>query len=452
MLVGPPAPAVLPLEPLQTLTASPLRALLLFLSVLGLGLAAMASAARLGIAGLRVRALSPGLYLPTAVLAGAVWVALICSVGSWLGVSVHWDLLAGVGLLALFATLALGATRLGRRGVGQALARARAALPALLRAEVLIGLVGLAALVYLVDRSPIVAWDARSIWFFRAKQMFIAGRFLPIDARTYSWAHPGYPLLYPSVIAFFSAFGGWDERRGSVAIAVLLGSLLSLVFVLARRTLGRWAGVAFAIVPGAYLLSLGISGMSDGYISLCLLVAVLGFASEETPEPVGWLGAFSAALIKREGFVFAFVLCAFFSLIGAPSRGRRWARRALPFLGFVPFVVHALWVRHLGTVDAYADAKLPAQAHDIWLRVTKIWDAIRTLGFGRSPIRLGVAGLALTVAYAHRWRVARRHDRVADGPRGAGLHVRGVHDHAVRFWPGTSGRRSIASCWTSRCC
>ena len=188
-------------------------------------------------------------------------------------------------MIGFFAMLALGVVRLRRGGASWARARelARAALPKLLRVEVLLGFVVLACVIIFIDRSPIVAWDARSIWFFRAKQLFTAGRFLPIDAKTYPWTHPGYPLLYPALAAFFSALRRWDEHMS--AISVLLASLMSLVFMLSRRALGRWSGLAFAIIP-ARISSRRATGGYAAASSPCLLVAVLGFVDDDT-EPVG---------------------------------------------------------------------------------------------------------------------------------------------------------------------
>jgi hypothetical protein len=404
-LTGPAAPDVRPPGQPQPLSSSPLRALVLFVSLLGCGLIGLASADRLGVAGGRLRTLPPGLVLPVTVLAGALVVGLVCSVTSWLGVTLRWGWLAVAGWIGFLAVVGLVAVRLVRGGAGWARFHARAPLTGPLRIEVLLGFVTLAAVAYYVDRTPIVAWDARSIWFFRAKQLFLAGRLLPVDANAYPWQHPEYPLLFPALAAFFSALGGWDERRAAVGITVLLASLMSLVFMLARRALGRWSGAAFAIVPCAYLLQGAMIGYADGFITLCLLVAVLGFASDGT-EPVGWLAAFAAAMIKREGFIFAVVLGALHSLIGPSSRGRRWSRRALPFLGFLPTVVHGLWVRRIGPPDTYAGSKLPAQAHEAWARLATIWDAIRAQGWARTPAKVGFAGLVLTIAYARRWRFA----------------------------------------------
>jgi hypothetical protein len=404
-LLGPPtAPTLVPHHPPQSLEGSPLRALLLTLSLLGFGLAALAGARRLPGVGARIRALPSALVIPAAIAVGALAVALLCSLASWTNLALRWNLVAAGGLAALGGVLVASGVRLRRAGAARARELARTVLGVLSRPEVLVGLAVIGVAAYVVDRLPIVTWDARSIWFFRAKQLFVSGHFLARDASEYSWTHPEYPLLYPAITAFFSSFGQWDERRAAMAIVLFFGVLLSLIFMLARRALGRGAGALFAAVPCVYLFQPALGGYADGFVTLSLLVAVLGFAGDDT-EVLGWLGAFSAAAFKREGFILAVFLAIVQTLIGTSSRGRRWSRRALPFLGFVPVLIHGAWVKHLGIPDTYAKAKLPATWVDITGRFEIIWSSIRDLGRTRSPIQLGVAGLILTVVFV---RDARR--------------------------------------------
>jgi hypothetical protein len=404
-LLGPPTTPKLAPRGYQSLSRGPGRALVLFVSLLGVGLVVLAGIRRIGGAGGYVEALTPGVLFPTAILVGALSVGLFWSLATWIHVSLRGEVLASAGLAGTLAISIAGIVRLVRKGNFKTRARdlARAALPVLRRPEVMLGLAFLVFATYIVDRSPIIQWDARSIWFFRAKQLFFSGRLLPEDAKTYPWAHPGYPLLYPAALAFFSSFGGWEERRAAVAVTVLFATLSSLVFMLARRTLGRWPGAVFASIPVLYLFAPVVGGYADGYVTLCLLIAVFGFCNDDT-EGFGWLGAFSAATIKREGFILALVVCAVHTVIGHPSRRRRWSRRAIAFVGFVPPVLHGLWVKHLGVADAYAGAKLPEQSHEIWNRFSTIWDAIRAQGWTRTPAKIGFVGLLLSLVFAGNWR------------------------------------------------
>ena len=327
-LLGPPAePKLVPREH-QSFSRSPVRALVLFVSLLGVGLVVLAGIRKLAGVGGYVAALTPGWLFPTAILVGALTVGLLWSLATWTHVSLPAAAIASAGLAGSLGVAVAAMVRLVRQGTFKTRTRdlARAALCVLRQPEVVLGLGFLVFAIYLIDRSPIFEWDARSIWFFHAKQLFFSGRMLPQDAKDYSWAHPGYPLLYPAVLSFFSSFGPWDERRAAVAISVLFAALSSLVFMLARRTLGRWPGAVFAFVPGLYLFDVIVTGYADSYVTLSLLIAALGFCNDDT-EGFGWLGAFSAAMIKREGFVLAFVLCAAHTVISDPSRRRRWSHR-----------------------------------------------------------------------------------------------------------------------------
>jgi len=407
-LLGPPTTPKLAPRGYQSFSRGPVRALVLFVSLLGVGLVVLAGIRRLAGVGGYIAALTPGLLFPTVILLGALSVGLLWSLATFMHVSLRGYVLASAGLAGTLGISVASIVRLIRKGTFKMRARAlsRAAVSVLRRPEVLLGLAFLVFAFYIVDRSPIMLWDARSIWFFRAKQLFFSGRLLPEDAGDYWWAHPGYPLLYPAVLAFFSSFGGWDERRAAVAVAVLFATLSSLVFVLARRTLGRWPGAIFAFIPGLYLFVFNLGGYADGYVTLCLLVAVLGFCSDDT-EGIGWLGAFSAAMIKREGFVLAFVLCAVHAVISNPCRQRRWSRRALAFVGFLPPALHNLWIKHLGVSDDFAGAKFPHQWHEFWSRFCTIWDAVRAQGWARTPAKIGFAGLMLSLVFAQNWRRSR---------------------------------------------
>ena len=407
-LLGPPAePKLVPREH-QSFSRSPVRALVLFVSLLGVGLVVLAGIRKLAGVGGYVAALTPGWLFPTAILVGALTVGLLWSLATWTHVSLPAAAIASAGLAGSLGVAVAAMVRLVRQGTFKTRTRdlARAALCVLRQPEVVLGLGFLVFAIYLIDRSPIFEWDARSIWFFHAKQLFFSGRMLPQDAKDYSWAHPGYPLLYPAVLSFFSSFGPWDERRAAVAISVLFAALSSLVFMLARRTLGRWPGAVFASIPVLYLFAPVVGGYADGYVTLCLLIAVFGFCNDDT-EGFGWLGAFSAAMIKREGFVLAFVLCAAHTVISDPSRRRRWSHRALIFAGFVPPALQSLWIKHLGVVDAYATAKLPTQAHEFWSRLVTIWDAVRAQTWARTPAKIGLVGLLLSLVFVRNWRRSR---------------------------------------------
>jgi hypothetical protein len=407
-LLGPPAEPKLVPRGHQSFSRSPVRALVLFFSLLGVGLVVLAGIRKLAGVGGYVAALTPAWLFPTAILVGALTVGLLWSLATWTHVSLPAAAIASAGLAGSLGVAVAAMVRRVRQGTFKARTRdlARAALCVLRQPEVVLGLGFLVFAIYLIDRSPIFEWDARSIWFFHAKQLFFSGRMLPQDAKDYSWAHPGYPLLYPAVLSFFSSFGAWDERRAAVAMSVLFATLSSLVFMLARRTLGRWPGAAFAFIPGLYLFGVVVTGYADSYVTLCLLIAALGFCNDDT-EGFGWLGAFSAAMIKREGFVLAFVLCAGHTVLSDPSRRRRWSRRALIFAGFVPPALHSLWIKHLGVVDEYATAKLPTQAHEFWSRLVTIWDAVRAQTWARTPAKIGLVGLLLSLVFVRNWRRSR---------------------------------------------
>src|SRR5690606_37357055 len=163
--------------------------------------------------------------LPVAVLLGALGRGLFASAATWLRLAwPRW-----------------GVAALGLAGLARAAWRARASARGLLRwlrapehalfAALLGGLVARALLL------PIAGWDGRSIWLFQAQRLFLHG-FVPVDelrAPETLWSHPDYPLLLPGWMASFSALApAFDERAAALAIAILLGACLALLFALAR--------------------------------------------------------------------------------------------------------------------------------------------------------------------------------------------------------------------------
>jgi hypothetical protein len=403
-LSGPPAAPTRATGTYQALECDLGRAGLLALGFVGYAALLWVGVRRLPRLGAGLARLPLNMQLPAALLATCALLGIAAMLATFSGQRLHWDALVYGGFGALAVATGIAIIRLSRARPTRAQLQSGFTkfARALVMPELLLGCVGLALALRFVYMAPITLWDSRSVWFFLAKQLALNGRLLPEDAALYAWAHPEYPLLYPGVTAFFSALGPWDERQAAFSLFVLFGTMLALLFAVARSAIGRWGGAAFVLIPWGYLFGNSLSGYADGFVALSLLIGLFGFYRRKT-EPIGWLGVWSAALIKREGLVLGLVAAALHTVLGKSARGRNWLLRIVPFLGFVPAVLHSSWAKRVGAPGDFAKAHLPPHGAEIAARVDAIWDALRNLTFTRGPASIGLAGLALAVVFLPNW-------------------------------------------------
>jgi hypothetical protein len=309
--------------------------------------------------------------------------------------------LTGVGVALAAAVLALGVRR-----VVKTREDLRPRLAWLRHPETWACLLFSAVLVRHMSIWPIIGWDGRSIWLYRAKQLAYNGFLTIADAVNPEnfFSHMEYPLLFPSWLAHFATAGPVREREIAVGTMLLQLALLACLWWLARRRLGRWVGAAFV---GAVLVVTGgivERGYADGLLTQFLLI--LMFALDDPAlERYGWLAALGAALTKREGLMYAGACAALFVVFHPRFRAKRWLPRLAPALVFLIPVAHVLWTKAIGIKDTHAGAKLPATAALVFERLGIIWNGIASLARGSNPLAHGFAALG---AYAVLEYVGRR--------------------------------------------
>jgi hypothetical protein len=130
--------------------------------------------------------------------------------------------------------------------------------------------------------EPLSAWDARSVWFFHAKMIYMAGSIGPsagwLDPYA-AFSHVDYPKLVASLAAqIVTVMGFWNEYLPKAALVFMLLPAVLWIFSFARRSL--------SFVSLVLLLLLGLSSdlgqyglftwMWNGYMDslLALLFAV----------------------------------------------------------------------------------------------------------------------------------------------------------------------------------
>jgi hypothetical protein len=123
---------------------------------------------------------------------------------------------------------------------------------------------------------PLVDWDARSIWFFHGKMIYMAGAL----SQNTGWLHPSaffshsdYPNLIPTLAAQIAhIFGYWNEYLPKSSLFFLLVPAIILLFTFYRRSFSFL--LLIILIPFSFASKLW-NGYMDGYITLYFAVSML---------------------------------------------------------------------------------------------------------------------------------------------------------------------------------
>ena len=398
--------------------------------------------------------LAAGFFVMTALLGRAVlrWLEPAGSVllRDW---SAAW--LAGQ-LVLLAATLATGfapvtheallpfviavAAAVAVASAWRAPARAAAAVAAA-AAWVLLAALLFPDLALLVHRTPVVENDARSIWMFHGKALYVAGG---VDASfftdpMYAWSSPDYPLLVPAQAAWSSLLlGRWSDVGCRAFLWFQFAAWLRLGYLTLRaRTWPRWLALAVTCalaVQGWSLIGVPgyafVSGQADYHYAVPLLLALLlvtgpaapgregggdaralavlmlAYAANTKNEAVVYVALFAAAWAAASVVVHA--RCGGGRAVAGAARGARRDWLLAAALGLVPWAAWAGWKGAQGLASNLRVAER-ATSPDLVreLLATRLPNVLRMLGedvqfrdTGR--LALGLAALAAASAVAHR--------------------------------------------------
>lgn len=212
-----------------------------------------------------------------------------------MGLGVAQAIALGVGLAAVGAWRAIAAVR-------RSSWRMRPAAPVALS---IAGAVALLAVYYAqILSEPLIRWDARSIWFFHAKAIWLAGGIGNVawGHASLPFAHTDYPKLIPSLAAeLVYVKGYWNEffPKASLLLALMPAAFWVfsfrsrsprfLVVLLAMFGMSQWLSNGYmdgyvVVYSGLTLLFLGryLDGGGDAALAsgLCALGIVLGLKNE----------------------------------------------------------------------------------------------------------------------------------------------------------------------------
>lgn len=124
--------------------------------------------------------------------------------------------------------------------------------------------------------EPLAAWDARSIWFFHAKMIYVKGALSQAAGWNHAaaqFSHVDYPKLLSSLAAEVSyPMRYWNEYLPKVALLLLLIPPVFWIYSFLRYS---WSSLfllcIFPFMMGEWLWN----GYMDGYLAIYLAVAML---------------------------------------------------------------------------------------------------------------------------------------------------------------------------------
>lgn len=193
---------------------------------------------------------------------------------------------------------------------------------------------------YWIFQRPVVDWDARSIWFFHARVLFVDGGLDPSVFTDPVYLHSAYPLLLP-VQGTWLAFlrGGWDDVGVKSYLLLDFAVWLHLLWKLLRaKGFPAWLGLVAALLfldAGVRGYSNGfgyayVNGYADGHYIAPLLLAVLAFSlpRRDGGPALGLLLLAFAANVKLESGLYVLLLAAGAALVAAGRALLRPSSRA----------------------------------------------------------------------------------------------------------------------------
>ena len=171
---------------------------------------------------------------------------------------------------------------------------------------------------FLLYASKHGSWDAWAIWNLHAKFLYYTASWRNIFSKDLAYSHPDYPLMLPSIIAFF--WNGIGKASPFVPLLLSYGLLLAvpLYIYFSLRDAGlKWLPyIALAIfVADNNFKDLAVSQCADTLLALLILIVFVQYSKLKNGDNnrallLGFICA-SCAWVKNEGMAFyiLFTLC-----------------------------------------------------------------------------------------------------------------------------------------------
>ena len=121
--------------------------------------------------------------------------------------------------------------------------------------------------------TPTNAWDARSIWLFKAKIIFYDQNILNI-ANSPNFTNSSYPIIAPAFTASYAnIIGHWNEIFPKVAFTLMIIPPLILINKFLHNNYFLLSIILILFIVGKYL----INGELDGLVSIYFVISAIMF-------------------------------------------------------------------------------------------------------------------------------------------------------------------------------
>jgi hypothetical protein len=120
--------------------------------------------------------------------------------------------------------------------------------------------------------TPTTAWDARSIWLFKAKIIFYDQSILGINENSPDFSNLKYPIIAPAFAAsFLKLIGYWNEIFPKAAFTLMFIPPLIIINKLMGKNYFLLIIITILFIVGKYL----INGELDGLLSIYFVTSAL---------------------------------------------------------------------------------------------------------------------------------------------------------------------------------
>ena len=205
--------------------------------------------------------------------------------------------------------------------------------------------------------EPLSAWDARSIWFFHAKMIYVANSI----GQSAGWQHPSivfshadYPNLVPAIAAQVSrVVGFWNEYIPKLSLFYMFVPAVIWLFSFSRRSFSF--AILLMLIPFSFYSSIW-DGYMDGYLALYFSIAMLLLGRYiNSSQPVDMVSSIccliSLLYIKNEGVLAAITgLCVIILVLWLKKNYysakkvfmENWKHYLVGLIALIPFVIWSL--------------------------------------------------------------------------------------------------------------
>jgi hypothetical protein len=207
---------------------------------------------------------------------------------------------------------------------------------------------------------PLEAWDARSIWFFHAKMIYVAssiGQSAGWQDPSIVFSHTDYPTLVPALAAQGAyVMGYWNEYIPKISLFFMLIPGVTWLFTFARRSFS-FIFLLFLVLFNNYPFIW--NGYMDGFLALYFSIALLLLGRYiKSSQPIDMVSSICCLItltyLKNEGVLAAIagfcpiILIYFFKKKSLSIKNvflKNWKYFTVSLLSLLPFLLWSFYKR-----------------------------------------------------------------------------------------------------------